>query len=83
MIVSLNVNKTAGGDYAYGAECETFSSIKEAIEQFRYEVESEMISDSSVFTAYLYAGRVDDCIGLDPEWMLFVGPRGGIARVRV
>ena len=82
MIVSMNIDKTAGGNYEYGPECKTFSSIKEAMEQFRYEVEHERISDSSVFKAYLHAGRVDDCTDLYPEWELFVGPRGGIARVR-
>ena len=83
MIVSMNVDKTAGGDYAYGPECATFSSIKEAVEQFRYEVEHENISDPSVFVAYLYAGKVTDCTDVYPEWALVVGPRGGIARVRV
>ena len=82
MIVSMNVDKSMSGDYAYGPECETFASIKEAVEQFRSEVVSECIADESVFKAYLYAGRVDDCTDLFPEWMLFVGPRGGIVRVR-
>ena len=80
MIVSMNVDKTAGGDYGYGPECTVFSSIKDAVEQFRYEVEHENIADSSLFTAYLYVGKLDDCTDLYPEWMLFVGPRGGIVR---
>lgn len=82
MIVSMNVDRTASGDYGYDSECTVFSSIKEAVEQFRLDVESETISDSSVFKAYLYAGKVTDCTDTYPEWALIVGPRGGIARVR-
>lgn len=82
MIVSLNVDMTAGGNYGYSPDCEQYTSIKKAEEAFWRIVDNEHVSDGNAFIGYIFLGEVKDCTDIQPDFMLTIGPRGGVKRSR-
>ena len=78
MKVSLNIDKTSGGYYGYSTKCETFPSIKSALDEFYREVSGERTTNGDEFIGYLFFGAISDCTDVCPDRMLTVGARGAI-----
>ena len=83
MLVSLNVDMTAGGNYAYSTECEQFTSIKKAEDAFWRITDNERVSDGNAFIGYIFLSAVKDCTDTPADFQLTIGPRGGVRRSRI
>ena len=83
MLVSLNVDMTAGGNYAYSPECEVYPSIRQAEDAFWRITDKERVSDGNAFIGYIFMGAVKDCADIPADFQLTIGPRGGVRRTRI
>ena len=83
MLVSLNVDMTAGGDYVSSPECEVYPSIKQAEDAFWRITDNERVSDGNAFIGYIFLSAVKDCTDILADFQLTIGPRGGVRRTRI